>query len=692
MKKFLTLCLLLIPIVISAQTFINEAFSGTVPPSGWTCDAHAVNWKSNNGNVSGGTAPECMFDYNPSFTGLSSLISPQINLTGITNLKLMFRHSLDHYSGAYTIGVATRSGGGAWNTVWSKVNPTGNITELVEITISNANVGASDFQIAWFFNGNSYNLDYWYIDDILLYSPLAHDAMVKSILTLPEYDPNFTLTPQAVVSNFGLNSETFNATCVIKSGGTTLYTQNCGTITLGPGLDQTISFPNYVLALPNDIYEITVTTNLVGDMNPSNDSKTKTFDTYTTGREMVMLEIGTGTWCVYCPGASMGAHDLITNGKTVGVVKYHNGDDFTNTYSNARNTYYGISGFPTAVFDGVLTYVGGSNTVSMYPQYLPMYEGRKDKNCAYSVEIFGTNYGLNYNVQLRVKKLAAVPPSYNNLVVHLALTESNIPYNWQGQTEVNYAERLMAPSELGTPLNFAGGNEVIIDLPFTINAAWVVNNLELASWVQNLDGKEILQGTKVAVPELQPLPVELVSFTGSSASTGVILNWSTASEINNHGFEIQKSTDGETFSTIGFVQGAGTSTEVKEYTFLDDADYSGHTAVYYRLKQLDFNGNFEFSSVLEVKIDLPINYALGQNYPNPFNPTTKITYSVPESAPVSIKVYDMTGQEVATLVNEVKESGTYEITFSAKDLSSGVYFYKMTSGNFSAVKKLNILK
>ncbi len=692
MKKFLTLCVVLIPFVVSAQTFIDETFSGTVPPTGWTIDAHATNWKSNDGNVAGGTVPECMFDYNPSFTGLTNLISPVINLTGVTNLKLMFRHSIDHYSGAYTVGVATRSGGGAWNTVWSRVNPTGNVTELVDITISNANVGASDFQIAWFFNGNSYNIDYWYIDDIMLYSPLAHDVMVKSILTEPEYDPNYTLTPQAVLKNFGLNTETFNATCVIKSGGTTLYTQNCTNCTLAPGAEETASFPDFILSLPNDLYEITVTTNLAGDMNASNDSKTNTFDTYTTVREMVILEIGTGTWCQYCPGASMGAHDLITNGKTVGVVKYHNGDTFTNNYSNARNTYYGISGFPTAVFDGVISYVGGSNTVSMYPEYLPIYESRKPKNCAYSVEIFGTNTGLDYNVQLRVKKLAVVPATYNNLVVHLALTESNIPFNWQGQTEVDYAERLMAPSELGTPLDFSGGNEVIVTLPFSINSAWVVSNLELVSWIQNLTGKEILQGTKVAVPELEPLPVELVSFTGTSSINGVILNWSTASEINNLGFEIQNSTDGETFSKVGFVQGAGTSTEVKEYTFLDDADYSGHSVIYYRLKQLDFNGNFEFSSVAEVKIDLPINYALGQNYPNPFNPSTKITYSVPERAPVSIKVYDMTGQEVSTLVNEVKESGTYEITFSAKELSSGVYFYKMTSGNFSSVKKLNILK
>ena len=387
-----------------------------------------------------------------------------------------------------------------------------------------------------------------------------------------------------------------------------------------------------------------------------------------------------------------GLHDLITNGKQVGVIKYHNGDTFTNAASNARNTYYGITGFPTAVFDGVVPVVGGSNTVSMYPTYLPIYDTRKIKNSAFSVEIFGQNNGLDYTLTVRVTKLANIPASYSDLVLHMALTESEIPFSWQGQSMVNNAERLMLPNEMGTALDFSTSNVVDVNLNFSMNAAWIVENCELVSFIQNLNGKEILQGTKIAVNNLGPLPVELTSFIANATSGKVNLSWTTASEINNSGFEIERSFDGSSFFTVGFVKGNGTTTEPRAYSFSDELSINGTETIYYRLKQVDFNGSFNYSDVISVVFDIPTEFALGQNYPNPFNPTTKIKYSVPQNGLVSIVIYDLTGQEVATLLNEIKEPGNYELDFSAAGLSSGIYFYRMTANNFIQVKKMSILK
>ena len=188
------------------------------------------------------------------------------------------------------------------------------------------------------------------------------------------------------------------------------------------------------------------------------------------------------------------------------------------------------------------------------------------------------------------------------------------------------------------------------------------------------------------------VPVELTSFTGNVNNKGVMLNWSTATELNNNGFEIEKSVDGQNFFRIGFVQGHGTSTEIHNYSYLDKVEYSGGKTFYYRLKQIDFNGQYEYSEVLTVKFDVPAEFILNQNYPNPFNPTTKITYAVPQQSLVSIKVYDLTGQEVANLVNETKEAGTYEINFDATNLASGVYIYQMRAGSFVSVKKMSVLK
>jgi len=691
--KNIILFLFLVPSLLMAQTYFDVDFNGAFPPTGWTIDAHAGNWSAVSTNNAGGTAPEARFNWSPQFTGDSRLISPTINTTGNTTVTTEFKYNLDHYGGAYTIGVATRSGGGAWNTVWSLVNPTGSVPATTEVvTINNSDVGATDFQICWYFSGDSYNLNYWYLDDLKLFVPLDHDAMVKDILVDPTYPPGTDFTPQAILKNFGLNSETFDATCEIKLGGSTVYNQNCAPVTLAAGEEQTVSFPSYVLSAANDLYEITVTTNLAGDMDPANDSRTEFFNTYTTEREMVVLEIGTGTWCVYCPGSQMGADDLVANDCAVAVVEYHNGDPFTNTYSDARNTYYGISGFPTAVFDGVEYFVGGSNTQSMYENYLPIYEGRKDLMSAFSVDIFGTNSGLNYNVILKLNRMAAIPPTWNNLVVHFTITETDIPFSWQGQTEVDYCERLMVPNELGTSVDLINNTEIEIPLSFSLDASWVSDNCQFTAFIQNLDTKEILQGDKVWVTDLAPLPVELTSFTAKATSNGVLLKWSTASEINNHGFEIERSEDGVEFITAAFVEGFGTSTESREYVYTDEVEYKGGEILYYRLKQVDFDGSIEYSDIVEVEFDIPRDFVLHQNYPNPFNPSTTVKYAVPKTSLVSIKVYDLTGQEVATLADEMKEVGTYEIKFDARNLASGVYIYRMIADNFTSVRKLNLLK
>ena len=695
MKK-LILSLFLVPSLLMAQTYFSVDFSGTFPPSGWTIDAHAGNWSAVSTNNAGGTAPEARLNWTPAFVGDSRLISPTINTTGNTVVTAEFKFSLDHYGGPYSIGVATRSGGGAWNVVWQILNPTGSISATTEIvTINNANVGATDFQICWFFSGDSYNLNYWYLDDLKLIVPLAHDVMAQDILVSAVYPPGTSITPQAILYNYGQNIETFDATCTIKVGNSTIYTQNCPPVTLAAGAEQTVTFQAITLSASNELYEITVKTNLAGDMNPANDSRTEYSGTYTTAREMVVLEIGTGTWCVYCPGAQMGGDDLVNNGHSVVVVEHHGGsqpDPFKTPISLARIAYYGISGFPTAVFDGVEYFVGGDNTQSLYQYYLPIYEGRKDIMSAFSVDIFGDHTGLDYNVVVKLNRLAAIPPMWNNLVVHFTVTESDIPYNWQGQTEVDYCERLMVPDQNGTPVDLINNTLIEIPLSFALDASWVTDKCQVAAFIQNLDTKEILQGDKVWIAELMPVPVELTSFTAEAATDGVLLKWSTASELNNQGFEVERSLDGEIFYKVAFIQGAGTTTEGKEYSYTDNVEYKGGETFYYRLKQVDLDGRIEYSDVIEVEFDVPKDFVLHQNFPNPFNPSTTIKYAVPKTSLVNIKVYDLTGQEVASLVNEVKEVGTYEIKFDARNLASGVYLYRMVADNFTSVKKFNVLK
>jgi len=185
------------------------------------------------------------------------------------------------------------------------------------------------------------------------------------------------------------------------------------------------------------------------------------------------------------------------------------------------------------------------------------------------------------------------------------------------------------------------------------------------------------------------VPVELTTFRVSVNDNAVTLNWDTATEINNSGFQVERKSN-EEYKTIGFVPGFGTTTEPKAYSF---SDFNLNSGTYsYRLKQIDYDGTFEYSDPVEVDITVPEIYSLHQNYPNPFNPTTKINYSVPADGFVNIAVYNVLGEKVTEIVNSIQKAGSYEVTFDATNFASGMYIYRMESGDFVSVKKMMILK
>ena len=191
------------------------------------------------------------------------------------------------------------------------------------------------------------------------------------------------------------------------------------------------------------------------------------------------------------------------------------------------------------------------------------------------------------------------------------------------------------------------------------------------------------------------LPVELSSFLSSINRRNVTLNWITASETNNAGFDIERSNvNGQTSNEwlkVGTVSGNGTTASSHSYTFTDRNLASGTYS--YRLKQTDFNGNFEYFNLNnEVNVGVPSDFELSQNYPNPFNPATNLEFGISELGFVSLKVYDASGKEVATLVNETKPAGYYSVNFNASSLSSGIYFYTLQANNFTATKKMSLIK
>jgi len=192
----------------------------------------------------------------------------------------------------------------------------------------------------------------------------------------------------------------------------------------------------------------------------------------------------------------------------------------------------------------------------------------------------------------------------------------------------------------------------------------------------------------------QLVPVELTSFTASADYGVVELSWITATETNNQGFEVQRSAGGE-FETIAFVNGNGTTTQPQAYSYTDRAVNVGSYS--YRLKQVDFDGTFEYSGVVEVDVPTPAVFAMDQNYPNPFNPSTMISFRLAVDSKVSMTVFNVLGQEVASLLNGNLVAGSHQVNFDASSLNSGVYMYRIEASgidgtNFVDVKKMILTK
>jgi hypothetical protein len=192
------------------------------------------------------------------------------------------------------------------------------------------------------------------------------------------------------------------------------------------------------------------------------------------------------------------------------------------------------------------------------------------------------------------------------------------------------------------------------------------------------------------------VPVELVSFGAAILNDQINLSWITATELNNLGFEVEKSTNNVNWVKIGFADGYGTSTEVHNYSFADKNPAEGKS--FYRLKQIDFDGTTVYTNILEVNYGIVADYSLSQNYPNPFNPNTKISWQSPISGWQTLKIFDVLGKEVSTLVDEYRDAGKYEIYFNAVEtlratsLPSGIFFYRLEAGSFVETKKMILLK
>jgi PKD repeat protein len=246
-------------------------------------------------------------------------------------------------------------------------------------------------------------------------------------------------------------------------------------------------------------------------------------------RKLVVTEVATATWCEYCPGAAMGVEDMLENGDSVAVIENHDDDNYSNQYSNARMALYNVTGLPTATFDGVLGVVGGNHTTSMYSYYQPLYLQRIVQSSPVSIGMTFTHSGLNYTATIALTKSGTITGS--DLRLFFTVTESHIAISWQGQSEINFVDRLMVPDQNGTTISFSNSNTVTTVLNFQMDPSWNLENCEFVAFFQNytsgqgtipgssLNKYEIYQGIKLPVT---PLTAAFTSDTTTIDKNGVV--------------------------------------------------------------------------------------------------------------------------------------------------------------------------
>jgi hypothetical protein len=365
-----------------------------------------------------------------------------------------------------------------------------------------------------------------------------------------------------------------------------------------------------------------------------------------------------------------------------------------------------ILGGPTTVTGNIGTNAGGVSLITPEAGYLVYdYSVPGDKSIVDAGQADLAAVFADANARPGSVAIAAdlggqtLTPGVYNIVGDAAMS-SNMTFNGHGVYIIQLGSFLTTTG--GVTVNLSGG-------ALWTDIFWVVNNyvslgagtafegtvmatnyISVGASVTPLSGRLLSTGAAVTVGSSTLLPVELVSFTATANRTSANLRWSTATEVNNYGFDVERRRTSE-WEKIGFVPGVGTSSSPRYYSYTDNNLSNGRYV--YRIKQVNKDGSFSYRGMAEVEIvSAPEAFALIQNYPNPFNPSTRIQYSLEKAGPVSLKVYNVLGAEVATLVNGPQEAGSYTVPFTAQGLASGVYFYRLESGSFVSTKKLILMK
>jgi len=671
MKRFyILLSLISLNFLVFSQTFLQEDFSsGDMPPSGWSIDGLSSNWSNSSTSNAGGTAPEAKFTYAQQVT-ISRLISPPIDLTSVESVTLRFSHYYDNYSGTDPkIGVATRSGAkGEWTSVW-EVGPSGNLgPETIMIEIDNNDVGASDFQFCFYLDGNLYNMDYWYIDNVNLYSPFALDAELTSITT-----PTYLSGPSEVsgiISNWGEDYiVSLDIDWQIDDGDI-----NSTSITgLAIATGETYNFVcDQLINLPIGGYDLNVwITNVNGapDNNQNNDSLTKIVNivSYLVQRTPSLEEFTSST-CGPCAGYNQNLTPWANeHADEITLVKYQMswpgaGDPYYTNEGGVRRGYYGVSWVPWQIADGmqIETNVGAVNAFFNEAMANPSF-----------VSIVGNHSieGTTIDVTTTVLPFAGLIDSRVYIIVFENTTTQNTGNN--GETEFHHVMMKMIPDANGTSVDFTDREPVTITHQVDLSGTFIeeFDDLGVAVIVQDFESRNVYQSA---------YSIENGVFATEDRLEDVLMDGTSypdfSPDVADYDMELPEGT-----TEVPVLEGIPMD-ENETVVVVPATELPGTSTIDVFAEDLATHRTYTFNFTVKVGID--DNTATDVSiYPNPNNGQ----FYINGIEHATVDIYSIGGKIVA---EQVSTNGIINI----EDLSNGIYFIKINTETGIVTKRFTVSK
>ena len=638
-----------------------------MPPDGWTIDGYNSQWSTRPSENAGGTPPEARFLYANS-TGVSRFISPEIDLTGVSNVNIAFKHFLDNYASGPKIGVATRSGGGDWNIVW-EVNTTSDMgPEEKILAVTNADVGASDFQFCLYLDGYFYNIDYWYIDDIEIYTPYDLDAKLASITT-PWYLTG-TSEVTGAVKNRGINDLTsLEISWQVDNGDITVTSFSDLDIATGESFSYTcdglFDFPvgNHNL----DVWISGVNDGIDDDTENNMLIKTIRVASYVDNR-VPLFEEFTSSTCGPCAGFNNSFVPWCDDHEeNITLVKYQMswpapGDDYYTEEGGDRRGYYGVSGVPSLFGNGgsVSTNIGAINTFYNNAIELPGYA---------SVVGSHTFNGTEITVNVNLLPYADYTDFRLHIVVFEYLTTGNVGNN--GETEFEHVMMKMIPDAFGTTLNLTDRQ------PYSFSQSVDIEDTNVEEWddlgvviiFQDYQNKEVFQSVYsiedalyMAEARLSDLMVDGISIEDFD------------SNVFNYNVELPEGTT-EIPLVTGIPMDENATVVVVPATELRD----NITTIDVFAEDLATNNRYTVTFTLATGLN-ELHDKQVKLYPNP---TTGIL-NINSDKNANIYIYATDG----SLIGEYELFNNKQIDLS--HLSNGIYFVKILTENQIVTKKISL--